>query len=629
MQRFVAVILVGLFTAACSDDSGQTDPRDAGFDQDAVVGDGGLTDAAARDAVTDDAGNAGPTVTQWQPFQVTTLKANDEHRWDEFPVQVTFTHEGDDVQLILDGYWTGGHSWAVRFAATQTGRWTWNASTDTSDPGLAGSGVFTAVAPTSDEVAANANFHGHVHTNGRYFQYGDGTPFLPLGDTFWKFNTMLPLGDLASGLPSYLADRSAKGFNAVLIEYIEAHPDENDNEGGYLWDPDTQPPDSPTVDWSEINPAYFDSLDPRIQAFWDHGLVIFGHPFWIVEQPDITVAQAVNISRYLLARYGAYNLVWSLTGEFHEACSHNAIFCDNDFAGVADLGRWVGGSNGTNPARPGFNPFGHPMSVHPGGYDVGAPDPNIETSRIFDGEDWLDHHWIQTYLETDKIVYRVSELRGTVPNGLTSHLPVLLAEPAYEGYTNAQYTDWDQGSGAAKQASMARREAWTSMFVGAAGHMYGAKGVWGADNPDALNFVGSSMIHYVKDLLLALGWPALVPAACVETNAGGSWAPPALDYPSNAGDRNAVLTYTYAPRCLMQDGQTLAVYIPAGNETRPIRAMMLSGLEYRARWFNPRDGTSADINGGNPVNTDHDDLYRIPDRPSPSNDDWVIVLTRQ
>lgn len=619
-------VFVGAGAPSCSDEPNAGGP-DAGW-LDGQSPDAGPLDGALPDAGADAGPDAGPTVIAWEPEVVATLDATWPHLWSDFPLQVAFTHE-DGQSLTLDGYWVGGDRWAVRFAAPRVGRWTWTASTATGDPGLSGSGSFDARAPTQDEVLANPNLRGHVRRNGRYFAYADGTPFLPLGDTFWKFNTLLPLGSLDSGFDLYLDDRTAKGYNSVLIEYIESNPDENPNEGGYLWDPDIQPPTPVSVDWERINPAYFDFLDQRIQAFWDRGLVIFGHPTWIVEQASMTLDQAVNLSRYLLARYGSYNIVWSLTGEFHLACEpgSNGLFCQDNFAGVADLGRWVGGSQTTAPARPGFNPYQHPMSVHPSGSDLADPDPNLQTSRIFDGEDWLDHHWIQTYAETDKIVYRVAELRGEVPGGLGSHLPVFLAEPSYENHPSSRFTDWDQGSGEAKEASKARRQAWTAMFVGAAGYVYGAHGIWQADNLGALDYAGSSTVPLVKDLLLALGWPALTPAACVEVQNGGSWAPPALDYPWG-GSHAEVLTYTYAPRCLMQPGGTIAIYIPAGNQGQTIHAVMLGGQELLARWFNPRDGSWLEINANTPVNGDHDERFLLPDRPSPSDDDWVLVLTR-
>ncbi len=166
------------------------------------------------------------------------------------------------------------------------------------------------------------------------------------------------------------------------------------------------------------------------------------------------------------------------------------------------------------------------------------------------------------------------------------------------------------------------------MYVGAAGYIYGAQGVWQAEEVSALDLAGSTMVPMVKDLLLSLGWPALVPDACVEVQQNSSWQAPALDYPWG-GSHSAVLRYTYAPRCLIDAGHTITIYVPAGNEGKTIRAVMLQNLEYVARWFDPRDGTFHDIAGGTPVNQDHDDSYQLPDRPSPSNDDWVVVLTAQ
>ena len=622
---FLAASLI--MASACSktprthpDDDGSIADTSTTTDQE----DGGPHDDLMPDTIRQDAlPDVGAKVKQWVPFVVQTFTSQKTHDWKDFPLQATFVHEGGTT-LVLDGYWTGGQTWRIRFSPTLPGAWTWMASSKTGDSGFTGTGSFYATPPSQADMKTNPNLHGHVHVNGEYFTYADKTPFLPLGDTFWRMNSLLPLGSLTDSFNTFVKDRVAKKFNTVLIMYISSNP----NEGGYLWDATTKPPKDPTVNWSKINPAYFDALDTRIQAFWDHGMVIFGHPTWIVEITEMTFKQAVDLSHYLLSRYGAYNLVWSLTGEFHEACKSKSLFCDNHFAKIAELGKWVGGSPASTPSRQGYNPFKHPMSVHPGGYDLNAPDDDNETSRLFDKEPWLDHHWVQTYAETDKIVYRVSELRGTVPGGIKSHRPVLMSEPSYEDHQNGRYTDWDQGSGAVKQASKARRQAWTSMFVGAAGHIYGAHGIWEATTPAALDFAGSGQVHWVKDTLLTLGWPSLAPAPCVEIGHGTSWSAPSLDYPSNASDHAAVLAYTYAPRCLMRQDKTYAIYIPAGNKDATLRVAMLGGKEYKAHWINPRDGSTRTINGGALVNTSHTDHFEIPSRPATENNDWVLILER-
>ena len=53
-------------------------------------------------------------------------------------------------------------------------------ATNSSDPGLHGqSGIFLAVAPTANEIAANPNYKGHIQTvaNQRYLSYSNGEPF--------------------------------------------------------------------------------------------------------------------------------------------------------------------------------------------------------------------------------------------------------------------------------------------------------------------------------------------------------------------------------------------------------------------------------------------------------------------
>ena len=53
------------------------------------------------------------------------------------------------------------------------------------------SGQLIAVAPSSSQIDAQANYRGHVRIikNRRYLEYADGTPLLLVGDTVWAINT--------------------------------------------------------------------------------------------------------------------------------------------------------------------------------------------------------------------------------------------------------------------------------------------------------------------------------------------------------------------------------------------------------------------------------------------------------
>lgn len=636
MSLMTRALLVGcaLFVgwlAACDgqqDDSQDTTLPGTTGTSSSVGGQGGGGGAGAGGGLPADA-------LQWEPWVVASFEASEPHAWSDFPVRVELEHE-QGTSLTVDGYWTGGSSWAVRFAAPLLGEWSWTSSSETGDPGLVASGNFRIAAPTEAQVLANSNLRGHVRVAGRHFVHGDGTPYLPQADTFWYFNasftrnmfgedTSNPLGSLTEGFYDWLADRTTKGFNAVLVRWVSGHSSSGDaaNEGGYLWDSVATPPDAPTADWSELNPGYFEPLDTRVQALWERGIVIFGHPTWIGEEEGLTVDQAAALSHYLLARYGAYNLVWSITGEFHVALPYWEA---DDYASFVELARTVGGSDDVEPPQEGFNSFGHPMSIHPGGSDPNWPEPFGQSSLRFEGEDWLDHHWIQTYSHTDKIAYRVAELRNDLPTGPGAERPVLLAEPCYEHAeeSSCDYRGRDQGATLAEQeAATQRRQAWTALVSGASGYGYGADGLWQGTRPEALELLGSAQVRHARELFETLAWPALTPSSCVESFDGAAWWPTPIEYPTSD-----VEAWVYAPRCTMIEGAAYVIYVPGGSEGASLRAVQLAGGAYYARWLDPRSGTASDVVSGPAFNADGNDEEPLPARPSSApNDDWALVLT--
>src|SRR5690606_34251712 len=129
-------------------------------------------------------------------------------------------------------------------------------------------------------------------------------------EEFWDFNvsSWMPLDDV----DEYLTGRREKGFNVVQMRYLSiAEP----NEGGYPFE-DNRTDGIGTGSFEELNPSYFRFLDRRFESAFQAGFVVAGHPEWLGRDVDITLADAKVLHRYLLARYGAYNVLWSLSGEF-------------------------------------------------------------------------------------------------------------------------------------------------------------------------------------------------------------------------------------------------------------------------------------------------------------------------
>ena len=93
----------------------------------------------------------------------------------------------DGTELRVPGFWAGGNDWRFRYASDQLGTHTWQTEcSDASNTGLHGvTGSIEVVASTS----TNPLFlHGpiRVAADQRHFEHADGTPFLWLGDTWWK-----------------------------------------------------------------------------------------------------------------------------------------------------------------------------------------------------------------------------------------------------------------------------------------------------------------------------------------------------------------------------------------------------------------------------------------------------------
>lgn len=246
----------------------------------------------------------------------------------------------------------------------------------------------------------------------------------------------------------HLADRHAKGFNAILMQCIHGYGDYPDaqahrNEGGYAFlerDP------------ARLSPAYFQALDRRMQALWQRGFVAAVPTMWWgkTKKSLFTPEDARRISIYVAARYGTFNSLWSLSGEYQYTFA-DCGWKPDDFSAL-----------GVEVQQ--CNPWHHPLSIHPSARLDWKTPHNCQSSRPFHGETWLDHHWLQTGQSVDRlfnIVTRLAENRA-----LTPAMPVFCSEPYYERADDAD------------SAYHTRWQIWTAILNGAAGYGYGAQGVW-------------------------------------------------------------------------------------------------------------------------------------------------------
>lgn len=235
----------------------------------------------------------------------------------------------------IPAFWDGENVFRVRLVATQPGRWKWSTGNETGDSGLDDqSGSFTAVAWSEAEKQANPNRRGFIRvaSNHHTLEYADGTPFFYTGDTWWSVLTGIYSWDSAD-CPAGIAFqdavelRQAQGFNGLNL--IACFP--SDTLKG-IWDESTHgkkvaedgatpfqiadPNDAAHgVDFTHINPRYWQQADRKMRYLAENGFVPFmesvrRHEQWYTEN-EAERRAFVNYIRYLWARYGCYNLIFS------------------------------------------------------------------------------------------------------------------------------------------------------------------------------------------------------------------------------------------------------------------------------------------------------------------------------
>ena len=291
------------------------------------------------------------------------------------------------------------------------------------------------------------------------------------------------------GFQELTADRKAKGFNVVQI-VCGPYPDENmlegrwENEGGKPYE---------TVDFSVMNPAYFDYADRRIKHLVDNGIVPVIVGGWGRPQGGgkSTLSQ-VGLEgfkrhwRNIIARYGAYPVIWMVGGETKDS-----------YGPWSELAKYLKDTD----------PYKHILCYHAPGH----PRKELKDNSMFDFDMLaIGHDGMKTVDRTFDLMNSCFE---TSPKR-----PVLCGEACYEGHmqTNFQYIQ--------------RHMFWSFMLSGAAGHTYGAAGIWHAGiegDPghtgfkgqeydwttwkEGMNYPGSTQLGLGKKLLEQYPWSRFEP----------------------------------------------------------------------------------------------------------------------
>ena len=297
--------------------------------------------------------NEGKTHYVWEKVEI-TLNAKETYTNPYTDVKVWVDLKGPGFSKRCYGFWDGGDTFRVRITAESPGTWTWSSGSQPADSGLDGvSGSFTAIDRTEEQKTENPSRRGMVgpSANGHAFQYADGTPFFLVGDTWWatptfRFlwrddDTIRPMGPEA-GFKEFVSYRRKQGYNCVAIlaalpnwanddkppkltmedgtvirsgwrqagtNSAKTMTDEKGNRA-FLFPGKVPGFESYFPDVERINPAYFQSLDRKIDYLNAQGFV----PFIEVARRDVGQAwkkyypwpeSYVRYIEYIWSRYQA------------------------------------------------------------------------------------------------------------------------------------------------------------------------------------------------------------------------------------------------------------------------------------------------------------------------------------
>ena len=238
--------------------------------------------------------------------------ASDHPRADAAQVELdVLVTDPDGQELTVPAFQAGPGRWGVRYASPAVGRHRFvTRCSDPTDPALHGRAGVIEVEPGADD--GNPLYrHGplrRVTAGARHLQHADGTPFLWLADTWWM--GLVRRLRWPEDFQRLAADRAGKGFSVALL-VAGLYPDmppfdaRGANEAGFPW----------SEGFASLNPAWFDAADRRIEHLVELGMVpaIVGSWGYFMQFAGAGVLR--RHWRNLIARYGAYPVVWCIAGE--------------------------------------------------------------------------------------------------------------------------------------------------------------------------------------------------------------------------------------------------------------------------------------------------------------------------
>jgi hypothetical protein len=446
-----------------------------------------------------------------------------------------------------------------------------------------------------------------VNPAGHYLETSDGQPFFWLADTGWKMTGRLTRAEASY----YLRARARQGFTVVQVMVLPENDLARTNALGEKAFFENDP--------ARPNEKYFDRVVELVDEAAANGLYLALLPAWgdqltapwgegprVFRNDNLPAVRAY--AKYLGGKMkGKSNVVWMLGGDrpakldgrrpeqWPQTGGTAAGFpADYDWTPVwREFAAGIAEGTGTSPV----------FLYHPQGGEY-------RTSKTLASEPWLAIHGMQSGHGGghDQPVWDwVAQDYALKPAK-----PVLDLEQNYEDHPYNPWPRWDPATGFFRDHDV-RKQAYRSVFAGAAGVTYGHHAVWQFAGPryEVINFAdrdwinalyrpGASQVVFLRQL--------------IESRPFFSRVPDPLLIVGDAGKGGFHLQATRD-----REGTYAFVYFPLNDQSATIDLGKLNARIVRAWWYDPRTGVGTllgEFDGGG----------RREFRTPPTGPDWVLVL---
>jgi len=487
-------------------------------------------------------------------------------------LRVRYTGPGGRT-LRAYGFWDGGDTFRIRSAFPTPGTWRWETEcSDSANTGLDRQRGSVDVAPYQGDNPLYRRGFLKVSDNRRYLAYGDGTPFLWVGDTAWA----VPQRASDPQWEAYITDRVAKHFTLIQVAPAPRWAGETDHRGERPFT------DKTCARW---NPAYWQSFERKVQLANQQGLVVLlvGLMEPVDRYPE--AAQACLFARSIVAR---------LYGNF-------VIFSPSFDSRYMPLADEVGRAAREATAV-------HLITQHPG---TPSKEPTPTFTMQYYDQPYLDIAGVQTG-------HNGGNRQRCAHHAIEWNLHLYRHEPD-KPVVNLEAMYDAQGE-KGWQAVDARGLAWWSWLSGAMGYTYGAGDLppkcprgsgavwmWVTDPKkydyweNALQWESAFQMQHLHDFLAAIAWWRLEPAHELVRN-----------QPDDV-TRRRVLAKTAA-------GDLAVAYLPDNDGIEVDVSEFPAPLA--GRWFDPVRGRYTPIAGS----IENKGSRRF---VPPAKGDWVLLLQRE